>query len=322
MRAAGAARRGRRARQASCSSAIRCADLSIEEEDVGTIIEQIMRAKERLGVRLRLYAQVVGIQARKRMGYRADFWIERGRDVLRRAGRGLLLCGPAIFRETGRARSAGSRCNGMVVYYVAVILLGKIVKGNERDRTISDDIYEGGLTRYLLYPVELLRLQVRGAARHARAGARRAGALRRRRARDAAVARATSTSRPRRSPWPPASVAVSNLLHFMLDVPDSRRGVLGRQHVDARGDVPLREPDARRAAVAAQLFPEWSQPALDLLPFKYLYCFPATTLLGHVDARGVGRRHVDLDRVVRRRGAGRQRAVWRRGTLQYTGVGI
>ena len=45
-----------------------------------------------------------------------------------------------------------SALEAMIVYYVAAILLGKLVKGNERDRSISEDIYEGSLTRYLLYP--------------------------------------------------------------------------------------------------------------------------------------------------------------------------
>jgi ABC-2 type transport system permease protein len=69
------------------------------------------------------------------------------------------------------------------------------------------------------------------------------------------------------------------------------------------------------------LFPAWSQPVLEVLPFTYLFYFPTTTLLGQVStaewATGLA---ISLGwcgalALV-------SRAVWRRGRLVYTGVGI
>src|SRR5204862_7635086 len=69
------------------------------------------------------------------------------------------------------------------------------------------------------------------------------------------------------------------------------------------------------------LFPEWSRPALAALPFKYLYNFPAMTLIGRVSlaewAAGMSIA-IAWCFVI----GGTSYVVWRRGTRQYTGVGI
>ena len=69
------------------------------------------------------------------------------------------------------------------------------------------------------------------------------------------------------------------------------------------------------------LFPEWAERLLSLLPFQYLFYFPVMTLMGAVSpgewARGL---LVALAWCAVIGLAGR--AVWRRGYLAYTGVGI
>ena len=69
------------------------------------------------------------------------------------------------------------------------------------------------------------------------------------------------------------------------------------------------------------LFPQWAQDVLVWTPFPYLFYVPVMTLLGRGRAGGVaaGRGRLGgLDRVERFVSL----AVWRRGTLAYTGVGI
>jgi len=59
----------------------------------------------------------------------------------------------AVFSGSGRPGIGGYDAQGMLVYYIAAILVGKLVQTTELEQGISQDIYEGALTRYLLYPV-------------------------------------------------------------------------------------------------------------------------------------------------------------------------
>jgi ABC-2 type transport system permease protein len=262
---------------------------------------------------------VFGVQARKLMSYRADFWTSAVVVFFVELALAYFLW-TAIFRETGRAEIGGFSLGGMVVYYVAAILLGKLVKGNERDRSISDDIYEGGLTRYLLYPSSyvgfkyaehlgtlvpaLLELVIFGAIAFALLDAPA----------DVRITPATVAMAA-------CSVAVSNVLHFVLMFP-IRAVAFWADNVWSL-EVMYRFASQMLGGLLLPLglFPAWSQPALDALPFKYLYFFPATTLLGQVSpaewARGLG---ISVAWCVAVGLVGR--VIWRRGTLQYTGVGI
>ena len=69
------------------------------------------------------------------------------------------------------------------------------------------------------------------------------------------------------------------------------------------------------------LFPAWSQSALAALPFKYMFAVPVDVLLGRVSPAEYV---VGIAVAIAWCGifAGISAAVWRRGTLQYTGVGM
>lgn len=270
-------------------------------------------------MRLRLYAQAFGIQARKLMSYRADFWTNAVVTFFVELAAAYFLW-TAIFRETGHAEIGGFSLEAMVVYYVAAILLGKIVKGNERDRSISDDIYEGGLTRYLLYPSNyfgfkyaehlgtlvpsMVELIVFGAVALALLPS----------AADVHVTPATVAMAA-------VSVAISNLLHFLLMFPI--RAVAFWADNTWTLEVMYRFASQMLGGLLLplSLFPAWSEAALDLLPFKYLYYFPAVTLLGHVTPEA-WMRGLAVSVAWCAVAAVVGHAVWRRGTFQYTGVGI
>jgi ABC-2 type transport system permease protein len=270
-------------------------------------------------VSARLYAQVFGVQARKLMSYRADFWTSALAVFVVELALAYFLW-TAVFRETGREEIGGFSLPAMIVYYVAAILLGKLVKGNERDRTISDDIYEGGLTRYLLYPssyfgfkyAEHLGTLVPALVELVLFGAVALAALSI--PPDVHITPATIAMAA-------CSVAVSNLLHFLMLFP-IRAVAFWADNVWSL-DVMYRFVSQMLGGLLLplSLFPAWSQPALNVLPFKYLYYFPATTLLGQVApaewARGIAVSLAWCAAV-----SLVARIVWRRGTFQYTGVGI
>src|SRR5207249_1877794 len=69
------------------------------------------------------------------------------------------------------------------------------------------------------------------------------------------------------------------------------------------------------------LFPAWARPALNALPFRYMFGFPVDVLLGRVAPADYA---VGMTVAVAWCGisAAVATGVWRRGTQQYTGVGM
>ena len=267
----------------------------------------------------RLFAAVFGTQARKLMSYRADFWLTAVVTFFVEFSVVYFLW-TSIYRSSGVSTVAGMSLNAMLLYYVAALLLGKIVRGQERDLTISTEIYEGTLTRYLLYPsnyfgmkyAEHLGLMVPAIVEMLLFGVAAMFVVRPGSAGDISAATIAMTV---------VSVVAANFLQFALLFPIQAVGfwadnvwallVMYRFVSQMLGGLFL----------PLNLFPEWSQPIVDLLPFKYLYYAPATTLLGQTGTsewlKGLA---ITLAWSAIAALAGR--LVWKRGTLQYTGVGI
>lgn len=270
-------------------------------------------------MRARLFARVFILQALKLMSYRVDFWLTSFVTV----GVELLIVyvlWTAIFRETGLTEIGGYTLGGMIAYYLLVLLAGKLVRGTERDYTIAADIYEGSLTRYLLYPfpyygfkyAEHLGNLLPGLLQLALFGG------------TALLVLPVSVEHevgPATIAMAVVSIAVANLLNFLMVYP--------LQLVAFWADNVWSLSVMLRFVVALlggqllplTLFPEWAQRGLAVLPFQYLYYFPVSTLLGSVGveewAAGLA---VALGWCALIGLA--TRAVWRRGLRTYTGVGI
>jgi len=104
-------------------------------------------------VRAQLFGRVLSLESRKLMSYRVDFWL----NVLVSFATQLAVAyfvWLAVFEHTRSETIGGFTFAGMVLYYILVILLGRIVRGQERDMAVSTDVYEGALTKYLLYPTD------------------------------------------------------------------------------------------------------------------------------------------------------------------------
>lgn len=267
----------------------------------------------------RLFLHVFTIQARKLMSYRADFWLSSVVSFLVELGIMFYLW-RAVFAESGTDRIGGFSLDAMILYYVAAILLGKLIRGNDRDVTVSTDIYEGGLTRYLLYPSSYfgfkyaehlgtllpaaIQLVIFGMLYGALAGIPPEVEVT-----PASIAMAA------------CSVVVSNLLHFALLYPIQlvafwadnvwSLNVMFRFACMMLGGLLL----------PLSLFPDWTQPVLAILPFQYLFYVPATTLLGQVPFAewivGIATSVAWIAAI-----GLATRLIWRRGTFQFTGVGI
>jgi ABC-2 type transport system permease protein len=266
---------------------------------------------------MRLFWKIAGIEARKRMAYRTDFWLNALVSFVTELGVAYFIV-LAMFGSSERLGEYSR--NGMLLYYVAVILAARVARSTDLEWAISDDIYAGALNRYLLYPVSY------GVMKYAT----QIGALL------PAILQVALFSAwvpfvlgiPEGIQITPASafmaagaLAMANLLHFLSVYPiqlvafwaDNCWSLLVAHRLIAMVFGGLMLP--------LSLFPAWSQPIVNALPFRYMFAFPVDVLLGRVTpgeyAAGLA---IALGWCVA--GAALGAAVWRRGTLQYTGVGI
>lgn len=270
-------------------------------------------------MRARTFLHVMSLEARTRMSYRADFWINA---IIGFASEFALVwfLWWAMFRESGRDTIGGYTFDGMILYYVAAILFGKFVRGREFETGISADIYEGGLNRYLVLPAPYLPFKY---AQHLGTLAPILVQF----VLFGAVCFLLLDIPPGLSPGIGTSlmalltIVVANVLHYLLSYPI--------QAVAFWADNVWSLDVAKRFVagllggymVPLTVFPDAFRPVLELLPFRFFFSFPARVFLGQV-----GPWEWAAGMVLALGWCGVfaliGRAVWRRGDLQYTGVGI
>lgn len=98
---------------------------------------------------------VFSIEIRKLLTYRVAFWVKYVIGTLTEICVAYFLW-DAIFVHTGSQTMQGYSFLGIVYYYVFSGLVGRMIQTADQGG-ISIDIYEGGLTRYLLYPLSFLQ---------------------------------------------------------------------------------------------------------------------------------------------------------------------
>lgn len=267
----------------------------------------------------RLFLRIVGIETRKLIAYRADFWITTLVAFAVHFGVACLLWG-TVFRETATAAPAGYGPDAIALYYLLVILMGRVVRGPEFGGGIATDIYEGAYTRYRLYPISYfafkyaqhLGMLVPALLQLAMLGTATAAAF------DlAAAAPITAGSAGRAA----AAVVLGNLLNFLLLFALEGVAFWAENIWSLNVMFGITARILGGFAIPLALFPSGWTGALEILPFRYLYEFPVSTLLGRVDpagwARGmaIGTAWILLS-------VATARAVWTRGSRAYTAVGI
>lgn len=264
-----------------------------------------------------VFWQIVTIEARKRMSYRADFWLSAVVGMVAQIGIAAFIAF-AVFRESGHATIGGYSLRGMILYFVVVSLVGRLVRSTEMEMGVSTDIYEGGLTRYLLYPASygVFRFaQQLGALAPAAVQVLVLGAfVPFLFGGDARVTAATAAMCA-------ASVAVANVLYFMI------AATIQLVAFWAENVWSLMVANRIAAAllgglmVPLSLYPEWARRILAWTPFPYLFAFPVDVLFGRIGiadwARGLAM-SLGWCAVV----GLVWHLIWRRGTLRYTGVGM
>ena len=106
----------------------------------------------------RLFFALFNTEMRKRMSYRLDFWVT---TILIFISAVLI---PWFFWGAIYAQAPGEEINGytlkeMLLYVCVAILVGRLVRGAEHVEDVQDDIYQGSLNRYLLFPANYLSMK-------------------------------------------------------------------------------------------------------------------------------------------------------------------
>lgn len=266
----------------------------------------------------RLFLRVAATEAKKRLSYRVDFWLQACVVFLVEAMLAWFVW-QAVFVESGRDRIAGLDFHGAVLYQVTAILTTKLVRGSEFSDQVSDDIYTGGYSRYLLYPVPYF-----GFKYAAQLGAQTPNALQFvvfGTLAPIVIASATIAVTPAGVLMAVPSLLVANVLYYVMS--------LALQGVAFWADNVWSLMVAQRllsAVLGGAMFPlailpDGARRVFDALPFRYLFADPIETLLGRRDAGAwaIGLAIAGGWIVVF---AFLGHVVFRRGRRAYAGVGI
>jgi ABC-2 type transport system permease protein len=270
-------------------------------------------------VRARLFWHVASVEARAHMSYRVDFWLN---VVVGFAAQFVLVwfLWKEIFRQSGTALVGGREFQATVVYYLAAILRGILVRGREFGSSVATEIYEGGLTRYLVFPVPYLPVKY---AQHLGTmvppllqfvffGGVMVWLLDIPEAMRPDLTRALGAA---------VAIVLANFLHFVITFPIElvafwadnvwSLNVAKRLIVNLAGGLML----------PLSVFPAGVRGVLEHLPFRYFFDFPARILIGEIPPDRWFRGYVTT-LAYSALFLALSWWVWQRGRRQYTGVGI
>jgi ABC-2 type transport system permease protein len=258
------------------------------------------------------------MELRKILSYRVDFWVQFLGSVVAQFGVAWFLW-RAIFDHRQVDRIGVFSFPALMLYYLAAPLVRRMIQGAEMGN-MSDEIYEGTLNRYLIYPVSFFRYKLAAHAAHSAVFVLQCILV--------VALFGVLFGIPGEFTLSPASVLqtvvcvlLATYLYFVIVstieltafwadnvwslvvIVRFATGLLGG------GMVPL------------SLFPDWAEGLLSLLPFAYFIAFPIRTLFGLVPVAQwwLGLGVLGMWSVLM---TGLFCLVWEKGKYQYTGVGI
>lgn len=267
---------------------------------------------------MRTFWQIVSLEARTRLSYRAEFWVNATVAFVTEFGV-LYFLWSAMFRESGSETIGGRTLNATILYFMFVVLLGKLVRGNRMHGQISSDIYEGSLNRYLVFPYPYFRFKFAQ-----RMGQMMPDVLK------AVMFGFVAAFWIDVSAWEPSVAGISMALAAVLGASLVYFLILASVHQVAFWADNVWSLDVAVWFVTSLLggwmvplsvFPQGVQDAIRFLPFRYLFDFPVRVILGEIGAlewaQGmavVGAWCIAFTML--------NRWIWKRGALRYSGLGI
>lgn len=270
-------------------------------------------------MRLALFGHLASIEARARFSYRVDFWLNA---LVSFAVEMVVVwfLWDSIYRATDDELIGGYTFPQMVFYYVAVILVSRFTRGVNTEGMISGDIYEGGLNRYLVFPLAYRAVkysQFVGALAPVLVQVLLFGFL----AVPLLGLQEHVNFTPASIGMAAVAIAVGNLLFYLTIFPLQTVAfwadnvwslmVMHRFVAQVLGGYML----------PLTLFPGWARAILEILPFRYYFDFPVRVLIGEIGVAewGTGLL-VALAWCYVMWAVGTM--IWRRGLKTYAGIGI
>jgi ABC-2 type transport system permease protein len=94
------------------------------------------------------------LEAKRVLSYRVDFWLQ---FVVTAAAEVIVAyyLWSSIYTDLTNQKIGGYTFHEMLLYYIFVPLVGRVVRSQD-DWQVSRDIYDGSLTRFLIFPISFL----------------------------------------------------------------------------------------------------------------------------------------------------------------------
>ncbi len=265
-----------------------------------------------------LWLQVLSIEMRKLMSYRVDFWLRFVGTVAANVAVAYFLWS-AVFAHTGKSAIGGYTFPALILYYLLVPLIENVSRPQDGGG-IADEIYSGGLTKFIVYPAAFFPFKYMGVL---------AGSL-------VAVVQlflvlipyVLIQGLPEGVVLTPASVAIglglalaAGVLNFLMGAATDQVAFWADRVWSLNVMLAFCTRMLGGAMLPLAMFPGWFQKAVLFLPFPYLVALPAQAMMGRLDAAAALRALAVMAAwclVL----SGVNRVLWWRGSLRYTGVGI
>lgn len=113
---------------------------------------------------MNVFINIFSLELRKIFSYRVNFWVQYFASVIGEIFVSYVLW-RAIFDSNQFTQLGGMSFSQMMHYSVYAALLMRLIRGPENFQ-VSEEIYSGSLTRYLIYPVNFLAFKLAGHFAH------------------------------------------------------------------------------------------------------------------------------------------------------------
>lgn len=263
---------------------------------------------------------VLGIELKKFLTYRFEFWAQLLGSIAIHLVTAYFLWA-AVFLSTGKSEIGGFSFPVLMFYYLLVPFFENMTVNQSNNASfVSDEIYDGSLTRYLIYPLSVLTYKYVASLSNFIVGIVQLSIV--------LVVVKVFIGFPTDVSLSPAntgmaflSLAMGSYLFFCIlcfietvafwaDNVWSLK-VMFRFAVGILGG----------ALLPLSLYPTWAQKLIQFLPFQHIFYVPIRTFMGDYPFEGwlvsisIGIFWCSLVTFG-------LRAFWKRGLLQYSGVGI
>lgn len=266
----------------------------------------------------RTYLHIFANELRRLVSYRVDFWFNFFGTVLAEFAAAYFLWS-AVFAHNNVTEMNGYTLPGLMLYYILAPITVYIISGRELG-VIAQEIYDGSLTRYLIYPTSFFSFKMIGhLAFSFFSWLQLLLAL--------VVAFFVWGSDLPLSLSPTTillftcTAVLSSMLFFTLESIVEMCAFWADNVWSLTVMLKLTQRLLSGALVPLAFFPEWSQQVLQWLPFKFFAAIPLDILYGRMSPVQVMQQWLLL--ALWMAGLlGIANLVWRRGLKVYSGVGI